>query len=56
MPLPDENAVPSPDDAASDVDSHALSEIADLDDAVQEQGSDDEGEDLLENMSGWADI
>ena len=51
-PLPDENAVPPPLDAASDVDSHDLSEIADMDDAERRDGSDEEGEDLMENMSG----
>ena len=52
-PLPDEHAVPPPLDDASDVDSHNLSEIADRDDGeVVNQGSEDEGEDLLENMAG----
>ena len=52
-PQPDENAVPPPLDAVSDVDSHDLSEIADLEDANgQQAGSDDEGEDLMDNMSG----
>ena len=52
-PQPDENAVPPPLDAVSDVDSHDLSEIADLDDANgQQAGSDDEGEDLMDNISG----
>ncbi len=53
-PQPDENAIPPPlDDAASDVDSHALSEIADMEDVNEQQaGSDDEGEDLMDNMSG----
>jgi hypothetical protein len=54
-PHPDENAVPPPLDAVSDVDSHDLSEIADLDDAEGHQaGSDDEGEDLMDNLSGYA--
>lgn len=51
-PQPDENAVPPPLDAVSDVDSHDLSEIADLEDAEGHQGSDDEGEDLMDNLSG----
>jgi hypothetical protein len=54
-PHPDENAVPPPLDAVSDVDSHDLSEIADLDDVEGHQaGSDDEGEDLMDNLSGSA--
>lgn len=52
-PLPDENIVPPPLDDASDVDSHDLSEIADMEDnAAAREGSDEEGEDLMENMSG----
>ena len=52
-PLPDENVIPPPLDDVSDVDSHNLSEIADQDDGEEvQQGSEDEGEDLMDNLSG----
>lgn len=55
-PLPDEHAVPAPLDDVSDVDSHNVSEIAENDDHGEEvqQGSNDDGEDLMENISGYA--
>lgn len=42
-------------DQGSDVDSHNLSEIADDDRGeVEQPGSEDEGEDLMDNLSGCA--
>ena len=48
---PDENAVPAPLDDQSEVDSRNLTDMEEDGDEVQ-QGSDDEGEDLMDNLSG----